>query len=160
WMRQRLQHVQLDGERSGPALLMVGRTIQLCNGLLLSTILVRRFGLEVVGSFALGIAAVNVLANVCPLGLHAYLPRVKQSPAQSCFAGLVLFSVQLPLVLAVLTAYAWVQGHDAVEQRIIFLAAFSGYFIGLANLGMMLSIMVRRFTPGLLAPLCEMIGLV
>jgi O-antigen/teichoic acid export membrane protein len=148
-----------DAYRAGPGLLLIGRTIQLCNGLLLSVILVRRFGLDVVGSFALGIAAVNILASVCPLGLHAYLPRVKQSHGQSCFAGLVLFLVQLPAVVVILGGYAWVQAHSAVEQRIIFFAAFSGYFIGLANLGMMLSIMVRRFYPGLIAPLCETAGL-
>jgi O-antigen/teichoic acid export membrane protein len=139
--------------------LLIGRSIQLCNGLLLSVILVRRFGLDVVGSFALGIAAVNILANVCPLGLHAYLPRVKQSHAQASFAGLVLFLAQLPFVVVLLGVYAWAQAHSAVEQRIIFFAAFSGYFIGLANLGMMLSIMVRRFYPGLIAPLCETAGL-
>jgi O-antigen/teichoic acid export membrane protein len=148
-----------DAYQAGPGLLLIGRSIQLCNGLLLSVILVRRFGLEVVGSFALGIAAVNVLANVCPLGLHAYLPRLKQSHAQSSFAGLMLFLAQLPFVLVLLGAYAWAQAQSAAEQRIIFFAAFSGYFIGLANLGMMLSIMVRRFYPGLIAPLCETVGL-
>lgn len=149
-----------DAFHAGPGLLLVGRSIQLGNGLLLSVILVRRFGLEVVGSFALGIAAVNILATVCPLGLHAYLPRVKQSHAQSSFVGLVLFLAQLPFVVVLLGLYAWAQAHGAVEQRIIFFAAFSGYFIGLANLGMMLSIMIRRFYPGLIAPLCEMVGLI
>lgn len=148
-----------EAYRTGPGLLLIGRTIQLGNGLLLSVILVRSFGLEVVGAFALGIAAVNILANVCPLGLHAYLPRVKQSHGQSSFAGLVLFLAQLPFVLVLLAAYSWAQAHSAVEQRIIFFAAFSGYFIGLANLGMMLSIMVRRFYPGLIAPLCETAGI-
>jgi len=145
--------------QSGPALLLAGRAVQLCNGLLLSIILVRRFGLETVGAFAIGIAAVNILANVCPLGLHAYLPRVKQSHGQSCFAGLVLFLAQLPAVVGLLVVYAWTQAHDPLEQRIIFLSALSGYFIGLANLGMMLSIMTQRFYPGLVAPLCETIGL-
>ena len=41
----------------------------------------------------------------------------------------------------------------------IFIVALSGFFIGLQNLGMMLSIMVRRFYPGLIAPLCETVGL-
>lgn len=141
-------------------MLLAGRAIQLCNGLLLSIILVRYFGLEVVGAFAIGIAAANVLANVCPLGLHAYLPRVRQSHGQSCFAGLVLFLMQLPVVVAALVLYAWAMAHGAQEQRVIFLAALSGYFIGLANLGMMLSIMTRRFYPGLLAPLCETAGIV
>lgn len=166
-LSQRARHVAAktaaalrDAYRSGPGLLLLGRTIQLGNGLLLSVILVRGFGLDVVGSFALGIAAVNILASVCPLGLHAYLPRVKQSHAQSAFAGLVLFLAQLPLVIVVLGVYAWALAHGAVEQRIIFFAAFSGYFIGLANLGMMLSIMRRRFYPGLMAPLCETAGLV
>ena len=151
-----LHHVRV--RHPGPAMLLSGRAIQLVNGLLLSTILVRRFGLEAVGSFAIGIAAVNVLASVCPLGLGAYLPRLKQSHAQSCFAGLLLFLAQLPAVVPALLLYAQLQGESPAEQRLIFFIALSGYCIGLANLGMMLSIMVSRFYPGLLAPLCETAG--
>jgi len=145
--------------RSGPALLLAGRAVQLANGLLLSTLLVRRFGLATVGSFAIGIAAINVLANVCPLGLAAYLPRLKQSHAQSCFAALVLQLAQLPIVLASLWLYASMQAHDASEHAIILLVATSGFFIGLTNTGLMLSIMGRRFAVGLAAPLCETAGL-
>jgi O-antigen/teichoic acid export membrane protein len=139
---------------------MVGRAIQLVNGLLLSAILVRRFGLEVVGSFALGIAAVNVLATVCALGLGAYLPRAEQSHGQSCFAALALFSAQLPIVVPLLAGYAALEARSPAEWQVIFVVALSGFFIGLQNLGMMLSIMVRRFHPGLWAPLCETAGLV
>ncbi len=150
---------RIPREQHGSALLLLGRGVQLVNGLLLSIVLLHRFGLATVGAFAIGIAAVNILATVCALGLGAYLPRLKQSHGQSCCAALVLFLAQLPLVVPLLAAYASLQAHSAAEWQVIFLVALSGFFIGLQNLGMMLSIMARRFAPGLLAPLCETAGL-
>ncbi|MDX2171224.1 MAG: hypothetical protein SF182_29415, partial [Deltaproteobacteria bacterium] len=129
----------IPAEQRGSLLLLVGRGVQLVNGLLLSVVLVRRFGLETVGAFAIGIAAVNILATVCALGMSAYLPRLKQSHAQSCFAALVLFLVQLPLIAPLLLGYAYAQAEGAVDGQIIFVVALSGFFIGLQNLGMMLS---------------------
>lgn len=152
--------IDVPAEQRGSLLLLVGRGVQLVNGLLLSIVLVRRFGLATVGAFALGIAAVNILATVCALGLGAYLPRQRQSHAQSCFAALCLFLAQLPLVVPLLALYAGALAHDRDEWQVIFVVALSGFFIGLQNLGMMLSIMIRRFHPGLIAPLCETGGLV
>ncbi|MBX3025243.1 oligosaccharide flippase family protein [bacterium] len=151
--------IDIPAEQRGSLLLLVGRGVQLVNGLLLSIVLVQRFGLATVGAFALGIAAVNILATVCALGLGAYLPRQRQSHGQSCFAALLLFLVQLPLVVPLLALYATAQAHDRGEWLVIFVVALSGFFIGLQNLGMMLSIMIRRFHPGLIAPLCETAGL-
>jgi O-antigen/teichoic acid export membrane protein len=144
---------------SGSSVLLAGRCVQLGNGLLLSTLLVRLFGLDAVGSFAIGIAAINVLANVCPLGLSAYLPRLKQTHAESCFTALVLQLVQIPLIVVALYFYAQLQARNTDEVQIILLVASSGFFIGLANSGLMLSIMRDRFTVGLIAPLCESAGL-
>jgi O-antigen/teichoic acid export membrane protein len=151
--------VDIPAEQRGSLLLLIGRGVQLANGLLLSIVLVRRFGLETVGAFAIGIAAVNILATVCALGMSAYLPRLKQSHAQSCFAALLLFGAQLPLIVPLLALYAYGQAEGAEDGQIIFVVALSGFFIGLQNLGMMLSIMIRRFHPGLIAPLCETAGL-
>ena len=102
--------IDIPAEQRGSALLLIGRGVQLVNGLLLSIVLVQRFGLATVGAFALGIAAVNILATVCALGLGAYLPRQQQSHGQSCFAALVLFLAQLPLVVPLLAALRGVAG--------------------------------------------------
>ncbi len=158
--RQRHFFDRIPTEQRGTALLLVGRGLQLVNGLLLSIVLVHRFGLDTVGVFALGIAAVNILATVCGLGLGAYLPRLQQSHGQSCFAALVLFLLQLPFVVPLLALYATAQAESASEWQVIFLISLSGFLIGLQNLGMMLSIMARRFAPGLIAPLCETVGLI
>lgn len=158
-MRRWLQNL-LRSYEGGPALLLAGRAVQLVNGLLLSVLLVHRFGLAVLGSFAIGLAAVNIIAIVCPLGLHNHLPRLRQSLAQSSFAGLVLQLIQLPVVALLLLPYAALQARDASEQQVIYIVALSGFFIGLGNMGMMLSIMHRRFSVGLAAPLIETAGLV
>ncbi|MDX2170359.1 MAG: hypothetical protein SF182_25025 [Deltaproteobacteria bacterium] len=147
--------LDIPAEQRGSLLLLVGRGVQLANGLLLSIVLVRRFGLETVGAFAIGIAAVNILATVCALGMSAYLPRLQQSHAQACFAALLLFVAQLPLIVPLLALYAYAQAAGVEDGQVIFVVALSGFFIGLQNLGMMLSIMARRFLPGLVAPLCE-----
>jgi hypothetical protein len=63
------------------------------------------------------------------------------------------------LVVPLLWLYASAQAHDQGEWEVIFIISLSGFFIGLQNLGMMLSIMIRRFYPGLVAPLCETVGL-
>jgi hypothetical protein len=60
--------IDIPAEQRGSVLLLIGRGVQLVNGLLLSIVLVQRFGLATVGAFALGIAAVNLLATVCALG--------------------------------------------------------------------------------------------
>lgn len=158
-MRGWLQSV-LRSYAGGPGLLLAGRAVQLINGLLLSVLLLHRFGLAVLGSFAIGLAAVNIIAVVCPLGLHNQLPRLRHSLAQSSFAGLLLQLVQLPLVALLLLPYAALQARDPGEQHVIYVVALSGFFIGLANMGMMLAIMHRRFSVGLAAPLIETTGMV
>ncbi|HZP42061.1 MAG TPA: hypothetical protein VFD84_11210 [Candidatus Binatia bacterium] len=144
----------------GPAYLLAGRAVQLANGLLLSAIVIRRFGLDVVGSFALGIAAVTVLAKLCPLGLAAYLPRLDDRHPRVAFTGLGLLAAQAPVVVGLLAAYALWEGRTADEARLVFAVALGGYWIAFANVGLMLSIMRGRFRPGLLAPMCETTSLV
>ncbi len=145
--------------QGGAGFLLAGRGVQLANGLLLSILLVHRFGLAVLGSFAIGLAAVNIIAILCPIGLHNHLPRLRQPLAQSAFAGLLLQVAQLPLIALLLVPYAAFQARDAGEQQVIYAVALSGFFIGLGNTGLMLSIMHRRFAVGLAAPLIETAGI-
>jgi O-antigen/teichoic acid export membrane protein len=144
----------------GAAILLAGRAIQLLNSFGWSVVLIKRFGLSMVGTFAVGVIAVTVLAIVSPLGLPSCLPRIKQPHERLCFAGIVLQLVALPVIACVVAAYAKVAGHDASEQRIVFLVALSGCAIGFSNTGLMLSIMLRRFYPAAVAPLFETIAII
>jgi O-antigen/teichoic acid export membrane protein len=80
----------------GAALLLVGRALQLLNSFGWSVVLIKRFGLSMVGTFAVGIIAVAVLATLSPLGLPSFLPRVRQSHARLCFAGITLHFAASP----------------------------------------------------------------
>jgi O-antigen/teichoic acid export membrane protein len=142
----------------GAALLLVGRALQLLNSFGWSVVLIKRFGLSMVGTFAVGIIAVAVLATLSPLGLPSFLPRVRQSHARLCFAGITLHFAALPIIVAMLAIYAKLSAGNAGEERIVFLVALSGFAIGLSNTGLMLSIMVRRFYPAAIAPLFETVA--
>ncbi len=139
----------------GPALLLGGRVIQLANSLAVSVILVRRFGMSVVGVFAVGFIAMSVLSLVSSLGLNAYLPRLSLSRGQLATTALAAQLTAMPLWIAAVLCYASIQAADRSEFQVIALVALIGVPVGLGNVGMMLSIMERRFSPGLLAPLIE-----
>jgi O-antigen/teichoic acid export membrane protein len=139
----------------GAAMLMLGRALQLLNSFGWSVVIVKHFGLNMLGTFAVGMLAVTVLSVISPLGLPSYLPRLNQPHACLCFAGLLLQLSMLLPVASILVIYAKVFAHNPAEERIIFLVALSGSMVGLCNTGLMLSIMVRRFYPAVVAPLFE-----
>ena len=143
----------------GAALLLAGRAIQLLNSFGWSIVLIKRFGLSMVGTFAVGVVAVTVLSTVSPLGLPSLLPRVRQSHARLCFAGITLQLAVLPAIVGVLLVYSKLFAQNAGEERIIFLVALSGFAIGCSNTGLMLSIMARRFYPAAVAPLFETLAI-
>jgi O-antigen/teichoic acid export membrane protein len=143
----------------GAAILLAGRAIQLLNSFGWSIVLIKRFGLNMVGTFAVGVVAVTVLSTVSPLGLPSFLPRVRQPHARLCFAGITLQLAALPAIVGALLVYAKLFAENSSEERIIFLVALSGFAIGCSNTGLMLSIMARRFYPATVAPLFETLAI-
>nr|MBA3345741.1 hypothetical protein [Gemmatimonadales bacterium] len=125
------------------------------NSLLISYVLIHRFGLASVGLFALGLVAMAVVGLTGSLGLSAYLPRLKQPHAQSCTAALSLQLLVAPLWIGGVLGFAILVAHTRDERAVITLVGVSGILMALANTGLMLSIMKHRFAPGLLSPLCE-----
>lgn len=144
-----------DPTGRGSVLLMGGRVLQLVNSLLVSIVLVHRFGLAIVGTFALGAVAMSVVSLTGSLGLSAYLPRLEQPHAQSCTTALALQLLTAPLWVGGIVAFAALQAHTRDELTLIALVGAAGVLIALSNTGLMLSIMRRRFAPGLLGPVCE-----
>ncbi len=139
--------------------MLAGRAIQLLNSFGWSIVLIRRFGLTMVGTFAIGFIAVTILSTASPIGLPSFLPRVRQPHARLCFAGMALHLAVLPVILAVLLGYSRLFAQSAMEARIIFLVGLSGVAIGVCNTGLMLSIMLRRFYPAAIAPLIETVAI-
>ena len=144
----------------GAAVLLAGRVVQLINSLFLSIVIVRRFGLEMVGTFAVGFIAVAVLTVLSPMGLPSHLPRLRATHAKLSFAALMIQLTMVPVFATAIYGYAHLQGTTPAEGATIFVVALSGLLIGASNTGLMLSIMQRRFLPGLLSPLCEALGIV
>jgi O-antigen/teichoic acid export membrane protein len=143
----------------GAALLLAGRVVQLLNALVLSIVIVRRFGLEMVGTFAVGFIGVAVLTVLSPMGLPSHLPRLRAAHEKLSFAALAIQLAMLPVFGATVYGYARLQATDPRESATIFVVAIGGVLIGASNTGLMLSIMRSRFLPGLLSPLCEAVGI-
>lgn len=144
----------------GATLLLTGRGIQMLNSFAWSVVLLRRFGLATVGTFALGFVAVTVLSTVSPIGLPSFLPQVRQSHPRLCFAGLLLQLAVLPFTIISMLIYARLLAQNPAEIEMIFWVGLSGMAISFSNTGLMLSIMSRRFYPAAIAPLCETAGIV
>jgi O-antigen/teichoic acid export membrane protein len=140
----------------GAALLLAGRVIQLFNSLFVSLVIMRRFGLETMGTFAIGFIAVAFLTSLAPMGLPSHLPHLHTSHARLRFSALVIHLSTLPVFVVLLYLYASLEAHSPLERTTIFIVTLGGLLIGFSNTGMMLSIMRRRFYPGLLGPLCEL----
>jgi len=151
----RVADVLREPRARGSVMLLGGRVLQLANSLLVSILLVRRFGLSVVGLFALGAVAMSVVSLTGSLGLSGYLPRLKQPHAQSCTAALTLQLLAAPLWVGAVAAFAALQGRTADEREFIALVGVGGVLVALTNTGLMLCIMRRWFAPGLIGPLCE-----
>lgn len=137
------------------AWLLGGRAVQLGNSVLLSAVVVRHFGLKMMGTYALGYIAVAFTPHLLSLGLNSELPRTKRPLPELSFISLAIqfstFSVLAPL----LYLYSRLLGRSAVEQTIIFLVAISGCLTGFSNVGLTLQILLRRFRMASIAPLFE-----
>jgi O-antigen/teichoic acid export membrane protein len=146
--------------KQGSTILLVGRAIQLANSFGLSVVVVRKFGLETVGTFAIAFVAVTIISCLAPLGLISHMPRVKQKHQCVCYSALLLQgAVLLPVVLLVL-AFAKVEAQRPEEVSLIALVSFGGFITSAMNVGLMLRIMKKSFCPGAMAPICETAGLV
>jgi O-antigen/teichoic acid export membrane protein len=143
----------------GAAVLLAGRVVQLINALALSIVILRRFGLEMVGTFAIGFIALTFVTALSPMGLPSHLPHLHASHSKLSYSALVIQLGAYPFFAVLLYLYARLEGRSSLETTTIFLVALGGLLIGASNTGMMLSIMRGKFYPGLLSPLCESAGI-
>ena len=145
--------------RNGSTMLLLGRGIQLLNSFALSLIVLKRFGLQMVGTFAIAFVAVTILSCLSPLGMTSHLPRVRHTHDRLCYSALIVQAVAIIPVSLLVVAFAEFEAHRSEEIKIIAAVAFGGYLSGAMNVGMTLRIMNRSFYPGFAAPLLEAVGL-
>jgi O-antigen/teichoic acid export membrane protein len=142
----------------GASALLAYRGIQLVNSLAVSILLARHYGLDMIGTFAIGFIAVLFVNILSPLGLQSQLARVRQPHARLCTAGLVLQVIQWPIVILLLYGYARWQAQSASEARIIFLVSLNGPLLALLNVGIALSVLVNRESDALIVGAAESLG--
>ena len=144
----------------GAAFLLAGRTIQLVNSLLLSLVVVRKFGLETMGTFAIGFVGVAIFSALAQMGLPSHLPHLRAPHSNLCLSALMVEVATFPFFGLLIYAFASIEGRNVSERLTILIVALGGLLIASSNTGLMLSIMRGRFYPGLIGPLCESGGIV
>lgn len=140
--------------------LLGGRGVQLANSVLLSAIVVRRFGLGMVGSFAIGYIAVAFLPHILSLGLNSELPRTKRPMPELVFIAAVVQGAMFILAAPLLYLYATVMANSRAERPIIFVVAMFGCFTGMFNVALTLRILLREFRSAFFCPLIELVAVV
>jgi hypothetical protein len=140
--------------------LLGGRGVQLANSVLLSAVVVRRFGLGMVGSFAIGYIAVAFLPHIISLGLNSELPRTKRPIPELLFIAAVVQGTMFLLVTPLLYLYATIMATSHAEIPIIFVVAMFGCFTGMFNVALTLRILLREFRSAFFSPLIELVAIV
>jgi O-antigen/teichoic acid export membrane protein len=140
--------------------LLSGRGVQLANSVLLSAVVVRRFGLGMVGSFAIGYIAVAFLPHILSLGLNSELPRTKRPMPELLFIAAVVQGAMFLLVTPLLYLYATIMATSHAERPIIFVVAMFGCFTGMFNVALTLRILLREFRSAFFSPLIELVAIV
>lgn len=136
-------------------LVILGRSLQLLNSVFLSTVLVRRFGLSMVGTYAIGYVAVAFVPHFLSLGLNSHLPRMQRKLAELVYVAAAVQLAMLGPVILALYYYAKLFSASSGESATVFLVTLTGCATGIFNVGLTLSIISRHFRLALLAPLLE-----
>ncbi len=135
--------------------LLGGRVVQLLNSVLLSTVVLRRFGLSMVGTFAIGYIAVAFLPHILSLGLNSELPRTRRPTSELIYIATLIQVVMFFLIVPCLYLYAFVMASSETELSIIFVVSSFGCLTGFFNVALTLNILQHCFWRACTAPLAE-----
>lgn len=118
-----------DNERDA-LFLLSSRCVQISNSFVTSILLIKKFGIESVGTYTIAYIAITILSLVCSLGLNYSLPQSRLSNRQRTGVASSLLLFALPGVAAFIFIYSCVVSRSPAE--IIQIALFSsvGYFMG------------------------------
>ena len=141
------------------AWLLAGRAVQLVNSVLVSGVVVRRFGLKMVGTYALGYILVAFLPHILSLGLNSELPRTKRPIPQLLYIAIVIQLTMGLLTLPALYLYSALMANSSSERSVVFVVALFGSFTGMFNVALTLNILLRHFKSAFYAPLIETLAI-
>lgn len=158
-LRARFAHLaKRFGREAG--LVMFARALQNANGLLLSVLVVRLYGLPAAGTLTVAAVAVVVVALVGTFGLPYVFARMdapmRARNALGACAALVVVPASLPLLVALGLA----AGHDGEEAAIIALLALGGPFFAQGNLLSALQVLQGKAGDAVITPAANALGLV
>ena len=139
--------------------LLAGRVVQLLNSVLLSAVVVRRFGLSMVGTYALGYIAVAFIPHILSLGLNSELPRTRRPLPELIYIAAAFQAIMFVLLLPGLYLYARLMARSDAETVIVLTVSMFGCFTGMFNVGLTLNILRRSFSAAFTSPLIETVSI-
>jgi len=144
----------------GSALILAARILQNITGLVLSVILVRRFGLAGVGTYALSIAVVTAINLAGTFGLPFSLARSNAPMEEKNTVGVFSCLLLMPITLPVILVYSFLVGHDPEEALIVALFSASGWFFAQTAILHALFVLQGRIHLTIWSPVISAVGVV
>lgn len=141
-------------------ILLVGRLLLLLSGLLLSILLVRRFGLDTMGIYTAASPMSLVLSMLGSLGLPYALARHNVETGQKTAVSVLAWLTSLPIAVMLSIIYAFIIAHNDSEFYVIFIFSITGFVFGLNEIATMLLVMTNRHKYCLCLPGISILGIV
>jgi O-antigen/teichoic acid export membrane protein len=111
--------------------LLLSRFVQIGNSFVTSVVLIKKFGIDSVGTYTIASVAVTILSLVCSLGLNYSLPQAVLSNRQRATIASALSLLALPGIAIFIWLYSFIVSLSPVEMWEIALFSSVGYFIAL-----------------------------
>lgn len=141
------------------ALVLAARALQNANGLLLSVLIVRRFGLAAAGTLTIATVATVVIALAGTFGLPYVFARLDAPMRVKNMLGFAAALLVIPLSLPFIGLLGVLSGRDAEEMAVIALLALGGPFFAQGNLVGALQVLQGKAGQSIIAPLANSLGL-
>jgi len=139
--------------------LLGGRAVQLLSSVLLSGVVVRHFGLSMVGTYAIGYIAVAFIPHILSLGLNSELPRTRRPISELLFIAIVIQVVMLILITPGVLLFSTLMAASPIEWPTVFVVAMFGAFTGMFNVALTVNILLRHFRSAFFAPMVELVAI-
>jgi O-antigen/teichoic acid export membrane protein len=139
---------------------LLGKIILLGNAFLISVFLVKKFGLNAVGTYTIANVAITFLSIFCGLGLNYSLPREQLSNQERNTITLVLEVLLIPVTAIIIGIYSWIMASSNQELWEIAFFSSGGFFFALVNQINTLFILQDRTHLTLIFPLIYSVGVI
>jgi O-antigen/teichoic acid export membrane protein len=151
---------QLRSFERDAALILFSRILQNANGLLLSIIIIRKFGLAAAGSLTISTIGTVILATFLTFGLPYVFARSETKIGVGNSIGLFAAFVALLASLPICAILGFTFGNDTHEALVIATLSLAGAFFAQTTVANSLLVLQNRAADIIFSPVGNLIGLI